>query len=38
MNKLFAVLCVLSLMGCSSVDTHGLDTHQRTFPVYSQEF
>ncbi len=32
------MLCLLAATACSSVNTHGMDTHNMTIPVYSQKF
>lgn len=32
------ILCLLSAAACGSVNTHGVDTHSYTVPIYHQSF
>ena len=32
------ILCLLAFSACSSVNTHGLNTHDQTIPVWSQKW
>jgi len=33
-----AILCLLVFTACSSVNTHGLNTHDQTVPIYNQKW
>lgn len=32
------LLCLLAAAACTSTNTHGVNTHNQTIPVYSQKF
>ncbi len=32
------MLCLLAAAACAGTNTHGVNTHNQTIPVYSQKF
>jgi len=37
-TRILLIACLLAAAACSNVDTHGVDTHNWTVPVYRAQF